>query len=288
MWWVPTTRGCCASGDDHEVEPVPGSPGYTSRPARSPRDSSASRSAASSTTFPRDVFSRIAPSRIIPSTRASNIDSVSGAAGTCTETTSDAATSSSSESTSSMPMAWIRSSASSSRSFRIARTVIPNARARSATANPISPSPTMPDDLPEHAVRLPVRGLVPRAGAQIRDVVGDPPVDRQQEPHRELGDGDRVATRDVRHVDPDLGRGLDVDRVGTRSGSHDQLQRVRRLDGRGCHLRAPNDQRLEPPDAARELVAREGGFRDALVPEIGQGDRGRRVDGIGEENAHPP
>ena len=132
--------------------------------------------------------------------------------------------------------------------------------------------PDDPDGLPEHAVRLPVRGLVPRAGPQIRDVVGDPPVDRQQEPHRELGDGDRVATGDVRDVDPDLGRGLDVDRVGARAGPHDQLQRVRRLDGRGCHLRAPNDQRLEPPDPAREIVAREGRFRDALVTEIGQGD----------------
>ncbi len=147
--------------------------------------------------------------------------------------------------------------------------------------------PDDPHDLPEHTVRLPVRGLVPRAGPQIRDVVGDPPVDRQEEPHRELGDGDRVATGDVRDVDPDLGRGLDVDRVGARAGSHDQLQRVGRLHGLGCHFRAADDERLEPPDPAREIVARESRFRDTLVPALREPVHGGGVDRVGEEDSHP-
>ena len=146
-----------------------------------------------------------------------------------------------------------------------------------------------PDDahhLPEEAVGLGVGGLVPRAGSEVGHVVGDPPVDREEQPHRELSDRDRVAARDVRHVDPDLGCRVHVDRVRARPGPHDQLERVRRLDRGGCHFRAPHDEGLEAGDPIREVVGRELRIRDTVVAAVGQHAHGGRVDGVGEENPH--
>ena len=72
-----------------------------------------------------------------------------------------------------------------------------------------------PDDaerLPVQTVRLRVPLLVPRARPQVGHVVRDPPVDRQQEAHRQLCHGDRVAARHVRDVDPHVRGGVDIDR----------------------------------------------------------------------------
>ena len=140
--------------------------------------------------------------------------------------------------------------------------------------------------LPEEAVGFGVGGLVPGAGSEVGHVVGDPPVDREEQPHRELSHRDRVAARDVRHVDPDLGCRVHVDRVRARPGPHDQLERVRRLDRGGCHFRAPHDERLEAGDPIREVVGRELRIRDTVVAAVGQHAHGGRVDGIGQENPH--
>ena len=67
--------------------------------------------------------------------------------------------------------------------------------------------------------------LFQRAGAQVGDVVGHAAIERQQQRERELGDGNRVLARAVRHVDAALGRGRDVDGVVAGAGAHDERQR---------------------------------------------------------------
>ena len=194
---------------------------------------------------PRDVFRRIAPSFIRSSSRASNIDSVSGVAGT-----------------------WIGhdvgrghevlegvheldAEPSDALLDRLVPVLLDRAHLQPERGRALrdgEPDLAEPDDadhLPEQAVRLGVVGLVPRARPEVGHVVRDPPVDRQEEPHRELRDGDRVAPGDVRDVDPDLGRRIHVDRVRARPRTHDQLEGIRCLDRGRCHFRAPHDQTLE-------------------------------------------
>ena len=155
MWWVATTCGWRASGESHSAVPEPGSSANTSRPARTRPASSAASSAASSTTSPREVFTRSAPGLIASRKSASTRFLVSGDAGTCRLTTSDAASSSgrvakptASSSASRSLVAWLRP-ARCTQPIRI-----PNAAARSATARPIEPRPTIPSVLPSSPLAL--------------------------------------------------------------------------------------------------------------------------------------
>jgi hypothetical protein len=91
--------------------------------------------------------------------------------------------------------------------------------------------------------RLGVLGLVPHAAAEIDDVVGDPAVERADQPERQLGDRDRVLARAVRDVDPALGRGGDVDRVVAGAGA-DHEREPAGLEHRARDLGRAHDQHL--------------------------------------------
>ena len=95
--------------------------------------------------------------------------------------------------------------------------------------------------LAQQAARLRELLLVPRARAQLGDVVGDAPVERQDQPQRQLGDGDRVLARAVRHVDAAPRRAGHVDGVDAGAGAHDQRQRAR-VEHRLGDLRRAHDQ----------------------------------------------
>ena len=64
--------------------------------------------------------------------------------------------------------------------------------------------------------------LVPAAGPQLGDVVGDPTVEGEDQPEGELGDRDRVLARAVRDVDPAGRGGGDIDRVVAGAGADDE------------------------------------------------------------------
>src|SRR5512138_101363 len=53
--------------------------------------------------------------------------------------------------------------------------------------------------------------LVPSSRAQVADVVGDAPIQRQYERERQFGNGDRVFSGTIRYVDAAAGRRVDVD-----------------------------------------------------------------------------
>ena len=84
--------------------------------------------------------------------------------------------------------------------------------------------PEQPERRAVQAARLRVLLLVPAAGPQVRDVVRDPAVEREDQAERELGDGDRVLARAVRDVDAARRRGGDVDRVVAGAGTDDERE----------------------------------------------------------------
>jgi hypothetical protein len=89
---------------------------------------------------------------------------------------------------------------------------------------------------------------------------------REDEADRELGDGDRVLPRAVRHPDAALRRGLHVDRVEARAGAHDERE-ASLLEHRARHLRGANDEDvgLRLSDRLGERVAIELGLVDDLA-----------------------
>ena len=128
-------RRCAARGRRCRARGAPSSPPARARRRRAPRrrsvrSASARASAASSTTGPRLVFTRYAVGFISPSSRSPIRCRVSGVSGTWSETTSAAA------------------SSSSSGVSGVCTTSIPCARASPATAQPILPKPTMPSVFP--------------------------------------------------------------------------------------------------------------------------------------------
>ena len=149
MWCEPTTFGWVLSGEVQSSDPLDGSSGHTSSPARTPLVSMASSSAAPSTRSPRAVFIRIESGFILARNSASTIPTVLSARGTWRLTTSAVPSSSSSSSTRRIPAARMRDSASDDRfALRRAVTLIPKATARSARAKPMSPNPMMASVLP--------------------------------------------------------------------------------------------------------------------------------------------
>ena len=92
------------------------------------------------------------------------------------------------------------------------------------------------------AVLLPL----PFAAAQRRDGVGDPAIERDDEPEDELGDRGGVAPRAVGDVDAPPARRADVDRGELGARAHDEVELLGALDRRGGHFGRSHDQ---DPDA---------------------------------------
>ena len=93
-----------------------------------------------------------------------------------------------------------------------------------------------------------------------------PPIERQDQPHRQLGDRDGVLARAVRHVDAALRGAGDVDGVDAGAGADDQRQRAR-VQHRLGDLRRSHDQdrRLRFLDGRDERVAGGIGLEDHVA-----------------------
>ena len=80
--------------------------------------------------------------------------------------------------------------------------------------------------LPHQASRPCVLLLVPFARTQIGHVICDPPIDRQDQRHRQLGHRNGVLTRAIRYVDAPLGGARNVDGIDAGAGADNQRQRA--------------------------------------------------------------
>ena len=136
---------------------------------------------------------------------------------------------------------------------------------------------------PEQTVGLAVALLVPVTAAEVRHVVGDPPVDRQQKAHGELGHGGSVAAGHVGDEDPAAGGGIGVDRVRAGPGPDHQHQPVGGLEHRALDLGAAHHQSVEPGDPCREIVGREPGLHHADVSASFELDDRLLGEPVGEE-----
>ncbi len=119
----------------------------------------------------------------------------------------------------------------------------PNAAARLMTSCAMLPMPSTPSVCPRRPLRLRVRLLVPLAGAQLGDVVGNAAIERQDQPEGQLGDGDRVLPGTIGDVDPARRRRGHVDRVVARAGADDEREPTR-VEHRGGHLRAAHHEHV--------------------------------------------
>jgi hypothetical protein len=124
------------------------------------------------------------------------------------------------------------------------------------------------------------------AGSQVGDVVGDAPVDGEQQAQRELRDSDRVAARDIGDEDATGGSRVGVDRVGAGARPHHQSQPVGRLQTGLGDLGAPHHQCLEPVDPIRKVVGAEIGLHHALVAPGRQGGQGLLGQRVRHQHAH--
>jgi hypothetical protein len=109
----------------------------------------------------------------------------------------------------------------------------------------LAPDGAHPGDaerLPVHALGLPVLAALPAPGPERGDGIGDPPVQRYDHRHDELGDRAGVPARAVRDVDALLARGSDVDRLELRARAHDEVELPGFLDRLRGHRRRPDDQ----------------------------------------------
>ena len=227
-------------------------------PAISPA-SSAATSAASSTTGPRAVLTRWAVGFIARSSAAPIRWCVAGVRGQCSETTSDAVSSSPSSTTRAPRPSTTPGSGAERPASRIS---MPNAVARRAVARPIAPGPTMPRVLPRRPVPR-SRGEVPlpRLPGAHPALGGAQAASRHQhQGHREVGRRVGEHPGGVGHDHAALGAGGDVDvvvphdHVGddpqTRPGGIQQL----RVDPVDHH----RDERVDAGHRREQLVSRHG------------------------------
>ena len=84
---------------------------------------------------------------------------------------------------------------------------MPKPAARRIISWPMLPTPSRPSVRPYSPRAFEYSFLFQRPGAQLGDVVGNAAIERQHQRERQLGDGDRVLARAVRHVDAALRRG---------------------------------------------------------------------------------
>jgi hypothetical protein len=125
------------------------------------------------------------------------------------------------------------------------------------------------------------------AGPQLDHVVGDPPIEREDEPEGELGHGDRVLARAVRHVDPARRRGTNVNRVVTGAGPDDEGE-VAGVEHRRGYLRRAHDEHLRPTlgEGRAEGVILERGVEHDLAAGGGETVEARLLELIGDEDLH--
>jgi hypothetical protein len=110
---------------------------------------------------------------------------------------------------------------------------------------PMLPKPSRPSAGPYRPARLRVLLLVPAARAQVGDVVGDAPVEREHQAEGELGDGDRVLAGAVRHVDAALRRAATSMVLYAGAGADDERQ-LAGVEHRLGHLRRAHDETPAP------------------------------------------
>ncbi len=145
MWCVPYTLGRPVSSGAKSPVPVDGSSTYTSRPARSPFASIAANSAASSTTSPREVLMKVAPSLMAAKKSAPSMPRVLALRATWTLTTSATDATSCGDAASRTP-SW--AAASAVRLRLQATTGMPNPFALGIISLPIPPTPISPSVRP--------------------------------------------------------------------------------------------------------------------------------------------
>ena len=149
------------------------------------------------------------------------------------------------------------------------------------------PEPEQPEGRAVQAAGLRVLLLVPAAGPQVRDVVRDPPVEREDQAERELGHGDRVPARAVRDVDAADRRGGDVDRVvaGARTDDEGEAPGVHHRLG---HLGRADDQhlRLRLGERGRERLVLERRVVDDVAADRGEAVEARTLELVRDEDSH--
>ena len=129
--------------------------------------------------------------------------------------------------------------------------------------------------------------LVPMAGAQLCDVVGDATIQREDETEGELRHRDRVLARAIGHVDAACRRGLNVDRVVASTRPDDQRQ-VAGIHHRGSHLGGPHDQdlRLRLAERGDECLVLQRRVVDDVAAGRPQAVKAGSFELVGDENLH--
>jgi len=144
-----------------------------------------------------------------------------------------------------------------------------------------------PEGRAAEAPGLRILSLVPAAGAQLRDVVGDAPVEREDQAEGELRHGDRVLARAVRDVDATGRRGLDVDGVVAGTRPDDQRQAAG-IHHRGGHLGGPDDQDFGVRLAERgdERLVLQRGVVEDFAAGCPQAVEAGMLELVGDEDLH--
>ena len=137
------------------------------------------------------------------------------------------------------------------------------------------------------AARLRVLLLVPVAGAQIRDVVGDAAVEREDEAEGELGHGHRVLAGAVGHVDAARGGRRHVDVVVAGAGAHDEREPPG-VEHRLGHLGRAHDEhvRLGGPERLDERRVLQVGLVVDRAAEGLQAVESALLELVGDEHLH--
>ncbi len=100
-----------------------------------------------------------------------------------------------------------------------------------------------------------------------------------------LGDGGGVPARRVHHDDAAFGRGVDVDRVDTRSGPADHFETLARLDGGASDLGgAADDQPFVLADALDQLALAERAGHVDVEPVLAERVDADGLEPVGDQN----
>ena len=121
---------------------------------------------------------------------------------------------------------------------------------------------------------------------QVRCGIGDLPVDRQQQAHRQLGNGHGVSARHIANVDAELGSPVAVDRVGSRTCSQHHAEPVGGLEHLALDFGAAHDQDFDALDVVGEIVSGQLGLDDAHVARSFEPAQTAGIDLVGKQNAH--
>jgi hypothetical protein len=168
-------------------------------------------------------------------------------------------------------------------------TSISNASARFATAWPIAPSPNDAQRGPLEASGLGRELLlVPLAALDLCGLIGDAPVAREQEPHRQFSHRDRVCSRAVADADALGCRRGHIDIVDARPGADDGPQPLRPLQHRGRHLGRAHDDDFRPGALYRRDKAFDagGGLKCNRGAELSKRINGGLLELVSDQDVH--